>query len=78
VVSKVDPFLQAQIDRNGIAFGESKSTYFSGVEDYKLVMTEAEVDMAVQKVFINSSSNFLFTCEDFVSAWPDGFLLASI
>ena len=30
--------------------GASNSSYFEGVEDYKMVMTEEEVDMAVRKV----------------------------
>ena len=46
---EVSRFLSAQTDAAGNDMASSKSTYFDGVKDYKLIMTAAELDAAVAR-----------------------------
>jgi hypoxanthine phosphoribosyltransferase len=43
-------FLSVQCDRSGQSLLRSNSTYFGGVKNYKMIMTAAEIDAALQKV----------------------------
>lgn len=54
-----EQFLAAQTDRKGIFLHQSESDYFANVKNYKLVLSEAEIARAVQKVADHINTNFV-------------------
>jgi hypoxanthine phosphoribosyltransferase len=52
-------FLSEQQDRSGRLFGNSASEYFAGVAEYRMIMSEAEVEAAVRKVADVLNSQFV-------------------
>lgn len=49
-VQREQEHLNKQKDRAGLVLSESKSVYFEGVPDYKIILTKEEIDEGVQHV----------------------------